>query len=155
MTRIEIKHDDLASHNDLFWEHFTDHLMMVFSFLILGFLLTVKLCTYLLEHRIKIDYDLPKGKIIRVVHKNKIYYVIRPNGLISFIDVLLLLIFSRTSTPTSPIYYQEEKRIRRISVTLVVILILSIIWGVIMLFSALERDLNPFNHIELIFSLFE
>ena len=152
MTRLEITSGNLAPHNDLFWEHFTDHLMMVLSFLVLGFLLTVKLCTYLIEHRIKIDYDLPKGKIIRVVHNGKAYYVGSPNGMITFIDILLMLIFSRN---TSPIYIQEKKRIRRISKIILAILILSIIWGVIMLFSALERDINPFNHIELIFSLFE
>lgn len=144
MTLHALKHADIARHNDGFLEHFTDHLIMAFAFFIIGAFVSMIFWKYIYFEKVRIDYELEKGTLMRVYVKGKRYLIVNPSSLIQWVDVALISIFD-TRNKEKYVSKQHIKRFRIISVSFILISILSVLTGVIMLFSALETDVNIFN----------
>lgn len=51
----------LMMHDNNFWEHLTDHIVIAISFTILGFLLCTSFMKCIFFNRIRIDYELQIG----------------------------------------------------------------------------------------------
>lgn len=138
---------ELAQYNAGFWEHFSDHLIIAFSFLFLGAFLGLWWGMNVLQKKIKIDPSLDKGEIIRVYtedHKKK-WFVVNPVTKKDMLDMLWLTIWDRKKDQF--VDKADLKVGRIIMVILLILLILSTLSGVILIFSALEQDVNIFNHL--------
>lgn len=137
--------EELVKLNESFWEHFTDHLQSALAFLLLGFLLAIVFIAYLHKHKLKIDYELDKGTIMRVYHNGKKWLIVNPSTTMEWFDVVLLTFFDKRGCDLKHIDKQDKKRVRKIGIIILFLFFITIIWGVIMLFSASQVDVNPFN----------
>lgn len=137
---------ELAQYNEGFWEHFTDHLIIAFSFLFLGAFLGIWWGMNVLQKKIKIDPSLDKGEIMRVyTEDNKKFLIVNPVTKLDMLDMLWLSVWDRKK---DQIVDRADLKVGRvIMVILFILLILSVLSGVILLFSALPQDVNIFNHL--------
>jgi hypothetical protein len=138
-------YEDMIEYNMDFWEHFTDHLLMVSTFVLLGYMLTIMFVVYLHNNKFKIDYELERGRIMRVYHNGKKWLIVNPKTTVEWFDILLLIYFDKKQPKAKYIDQQDKKRIKNVRIVALSIIIIAIIWGVIMLFSASTIDVNPFN----------
>jgi hypothetical protein len=141
-----IRNQELMLHNDGFFEHFTDHLIIAFSGLFLGFLACSYLILYLYKNRVRVDYDIEEGSIMRVEKSNgKKMLVVRFANLTQLYDVILLALFDKGKGKF--ISQHDVRRIRIIRNVLLVLGILTVVSGIILIFSALPQDINIFNYL--------
>lgn len=137
---------ELAQHNAEFWEHFSDHLIIAFSFLFLGAFLGIWWGMNILQKKIKIDPSLDKGQIMRVYTEDKKkWLIVNPVTKLDMLDMLWLSIWDRKK---DQIVDRADLKVGRvIMVILFILLILSVLSGVILIFSALKVDINIFNYL--------
>lgn len=138
-----IQNQELALNNEEFLEHLTDHLIIAFSFanlgLLIGAYLVIRACK-----RIKFDYTLEEGVILRVQKNKKTWLVTNPANAMQRWEVLCLSLFNIGKGKT--VCQSEKRRLRIILYTIGTISLLSILSGVILILSAAEKDLNIFNY---------
>lgn len=138
-----IKNQELVLNNEGFLEHLTDHLIIAFSFanlgLLIGAYLVIRAC-----QRIKFDYTLDEGVILRVPKNNEIWLVTNPTNAMQRWEILCISLFKIGKGKT--ICQSEKRRCRIILYTIGSISLLSILSGVILILSAAEKDLNIFNY---------
>ena len=138
-----LRKQELILNNDGFLEHLTDHLIIAFSFanlgLILGAYLVIRAC-----QRIKFDYTLEEGIILRVQKNKKTWLVTNPTNAIQRWEILCLSLFNIGKGKT--VCQSEKRRCRIILYTIGIISLFSILSGVILILSAAEKDLNIFNY---------
>jgi hypothetical protein len=137
---------ELAQYNAGFWEHFSDHLIIAFSFLFLGAFLGLWWGMNVLQKKIKIDPSLDKGEIMRVyTEENRKWLIANPVTKFDMLDMLWLTIWDRKK---DQIVDKADLKVGRIIMVIIfILLILSVLSGVILIFSALEQDVNIFNHL--------
>ncbi|AZV43622.1 hypothetical protein BAOM_3013 [Peribacillus asahii] len=141
-----LRNQELMMDNEPFWEHFSDHLIIAFSFSSLGFIAGTYLIYYLYKKKIKIDYDIEEGEVMRVDRNNgKRLLVVRPENLMQVYDIILLSFFDRGKGKY--IFKHDTKRIRIIRNVIIILMAILILSGVLLLLSALKMDMNPFNYI--------
>jgi uncharacterized protein YneF (UPF0154 family) len=137
---------ELAQYNEGFWEHFSDHLIIAFSFLFLGAFLGLWWGMNILQKKFKIDPNLDKSQIMRVyTEENKKWFIVNPVTKLDMLDMLWLTVWDRKKDQF--VDKADLKVGRIIMVILFILLILSTLSGVILLFSALTQDVNIFNHL--------
>lgn len=137
---------ELMVRNHEFWEHFRDHISIAIPFFLLGLVVSVWIFSYVLRSRVKFDYDIPKGTIMRIRHKNKKWFIVRPDNTMHFFDILLLCVFDKGKDKL--IDEQDRRRIRTTSWFILSLVIILTGIGVLYVFSAFAFDLNPVNHID-------
>jgi hypothetical protein len=141
-----IRNQELMLHNEGFWEHFTDHLIIAFSFSCLGFLACSYLILYLYKQKVRIDYDVEEGTIMRVVKNNgKKMLIIRPGNIAQLYDVILLSFFDKGKEKF--VCKQSTKRIRMIRNVLLILTVVFGLSGIILVLSAVDMDINIFDYI--------
>jgi hypothetical protein len=141
-----IRNQELMLHNESVWEHLTDHLIIACSFFPLGFLACSYLILYLYKNRVRIDYDLEEGSIMRVEIKNgQRMLVVRFSNLAQLYDVILLALFDKGKG--KDICTQSRKRVRMIRNVLLFSTVIFGLSGIILVLSAVPKDLNIFNYI--------
>lgn len=137
-----IRNQELALNNNAFLEHLSDHLIIAFSFanlgLLIGAFLVIRAC-----QRIKFDYTLEEGIILRVKKNKKIWLVTNPTNAIQRWEIVCISLFKIGKGKT--IDQSDKKRCRIILYIIFIISLLSILSGVILILSAAEKDLNIFN----------
>ncbi|MGE7650542.1 hypothetical protein ACQKM1_22605 [Peribacillus frigoritolerans] len=138
-----IKNQELALNNEGFLEHLTDHLIIAFSFANLGLLIGAYLVIRACE-RIKFDYTLDEGVILRVPKNKKIWLVTNPTNAMQRWEILCLSLFNIGKGQT--VCQSEKRRCRIILYIIGIISLISILSGVILILSAAEKDLNIFNY---------
>ncbi|PEA25884.1 hypothetical protein CN984_12685 [Bacillus cereus] len=134
----------MIKEND-FWEQFSDHLLIAFAFLCLGIIIGIFIITLILRYRVKLDYDIPKGTILRVTHEDRKWLIIRPKSFIQVFDIVLLSMCDRGSDRY--VDKHDRKRIRLLRIILFIILILLVLTGVLEVLSAFAWSMNPFDYI--------
>ncbi|MGG1219399.1 hypothetical protein ABE236_18335 [Priestia endophytica] len=136
---------ELAQRNSEFWEHFTDHLIIAFSFLALGIILGLYIGMNVLQKKIKIDPSLEKGQILRVYIEGKKWFIVNPVTKLDMVDMLWLAVWDRKN---EEVVSKADRRMARIMLWVVLFIVLiCTLSGVILIFSALEQDVNIFNHL--------
>lgn len=138
-----IRNQELIMNNDGFLEHLTDHLIIAFSFANLGLLIGVYLVIRACQ-RIKFDYTLDEGVILRVQKKKKVWLVTNPTNAVQRWEIFCLSLFNIGKGKT--VCQSDKIRCRIILYTIGGISLLSILSGVILILSAAEKDLNIFNY---------
>ncbi|SSS88049.1 Uncharacterised protein [Acinetobacter baumannii] len=138
-----LRKQELILNNDGFLEHLTDHLIIAFSFANLGLLLGVYIVIRACK-RIKFDYTLEEGVILRVQKNKKLWLVTNPTNTMQRWEILCLSLFNIGKGKT--VCQSEKRRLRIILYTIGIISLLSILSGVILILSAAEKDLNIFNY---------
>ncbi|WP_151035776.1 hypothetical protein [Bacillus wiedmannii] len=128
-----------------FWEQFSDHLLIAFAFLCLGIIIGMFIITCALRHRVKLDYDIPRGTILRVTHEDRKWLIIRPRSFMQVCDILLLCIFDRGNSKY--VDKHDKKRIRILRIIVLIILVLLVLTGVLEVLSAFAWSMNPFDYI--------
>jgi hypothetical protein len=133
------------NHNDGFWEHFSDHLIIAVSFFVMGLLTSIHLIIKI--WRVKIDPHLENGEIIRIIddETGRNWIIGNPKRLVEYCDLLLLAYFYKGKE--KHVCVQSLKRIRVVTGIIITIATLIVLSGVILLFSALKADLNIFNYL--------
>jgi hypothetical protein len=101
----------------------------------------------LLKKRVVIDYDLALGTIMRVRDKKgKRWLVVsKPSNLVQSLDVILLSLFDRGKDKI--ISELNRKRLRVITVIFLIFLSVVVLSGVLLILSAAEKSMNPFDYI--------
>ena len=143
MNANQQRNQELMLNNEGFMEHLTDHLIIAFSFANLGLLvgayLVIRAC-----QRIKFDYTLEEGVILRVKKNKKIWLVTNPTNAIQRWEILCISLFK---IGKGKVIDQSDKRRCRIILYIIgIISVLSILSGFILILSAAEKDLNIFNY---------
>lgn len=128
-----------------FWEHFTDHMIIASSFMCLGILLGFWILRNLFTRMIKVDYDMPKGTIMRIYHDDKKWFVIRPKSMMQFFDILFLAIFD--TGKDKYIDKHSKYRARVVTTIIIILVLLFIITGILEVLSAFAWSMNPFDYI--------
>lgn len=132
--------------NESFFEHLTDHLIIATSFFTLGIFVCISMFYHLYREKVRVDYDIEEGTIMRMERKNgKRLLIVRPASLIQFYDMILLSFFDRGKSEY--IYEHDTKRLRamrNIGLVLMPVIILS---GILLILSAAEFSMNPFDYI--------
>lgn len=141
-------YEEMAMYNESFLEHFTDHLIMIFAFLIIGFMLTFRLIIYLHNNKFKVDYDLDDGTIMRAHIDGRKWLIVNPNTFMEWLDILILIFFDKGKNKDKFISKQDKKRVRLIGIFTIILITLFAVTGILMLFSASSIDLNPFNWLD-------
>ncbi|PED64038.1 hypothetical protein [Priestia megaterium] len=144
--KLQVEQLQLQVHDQNVWEHFSDHLIIATAFLFLGFLLCSYIIMVLFKKRIKLDHDLPKGTIMRLVHNDKKWLIINPSSVLQWYDVLLLSFFDFGKKKF--IEKHSKIRLRIINIVLLLFMVSFILSGVLEIFSALQMDMNPINYID-------
>ena len=130
-----------------FWEQFTDHLLIAFAFLCLGVIIGILIISFLLRNKVKLDYDIPKGTILRVTHEDRKWLITRPRSSMQVFDIILLCIFDRGKGKY--IDKHDKKRVRVLRIILFIISFLLILTGVLEVLSAFAWSMNPFDYLYL------
>jgi hypothetical protein len=133
-------------HNEDLIEHLTDHLYIAFSFFLLGMLVFSYIAFKLFQKRVRIDYNMPQGIMMRMFVNGRKYFVIRPSSINEFYDVVILSIYDKGKERI--IDNHDRKRVRIIRYTVLVLIYVSILTGTLLVLSALQVDMNPFNRIK-------
>lgn len=141
-----IRELDLMLKNNEFWEHFTDHMIIAFAFFGLGILFSAWLFIHLLKRKIKFDYDIPKGTIMRFIHGDKKWFIVRPVTTMQFFDIIVLCFFDRGKDKF--IDKHSHRRVRIVTICIVILIVLFALSGITLLFSALAVDVNIFNRLK-------
>lgn len=128
-----------------FWEQFSDHMLIAFAFLCLGIIIGMFITASALRHRVKLDYDIPKGTILRVNHNDKRWLITRPKNFMQTFDILLLCIFDKGNDRY--VDKHDKRRVRILRITLFTILFLLVLTGVLEVLSAFAWSMNPFDYI--------
>lgn len=140
-----LTHDGMVEYNNSFLEHFTDHLQSAFAFLLLGFILAIMYVIRLHNRKFRIDYELEKSTIMRVYSNGRKWLIVNPQTTMEWFDIIFLIHFDSKKNRAKYVDKQDRRRIRKVSIIVLTLLSLAIIWGIIMLFSASDTDINPFN----------
>lgn len=102
-----------------------DHAMIAFSFFFLGVLLMSVLGTQLLKRKVRLDYEIPKGSIMRMNTDKKRWLIVNPTSLFEYYDVILLSFFDKGESQF--LERHNKKRIRRITIFIIVTISLMIL----------------------------
>lgn len=147
LNRLNLCHHQIyeMTKNNRFWENFTDNLLLATSFFGLGFFFTVWLCSYISRHRVRYDYDLEEGEIMRLPTKKRKWFITKPSGFLHSLDILALCMYDKKHA--KHIDEHDHKRIRGITIVFIFLLLLFTLIGVTQLLSALAIDMNPLNYI--------
>ncbi|PEF30372.1 hypothetical protein CON39_11925 [Bacillus thuringiensis] len=137
---------ELMVQNHEFWEHFRDHISIAIPFFLLGLVVSVWIFSYVLRSKIKFDYDIPKGTVMRIKHKDKKWFIVRPNNTMQCFDILLLCVLDKGKDKF--IDEQDKRRIRRTSWFILSLVIILVVIGCLYIMSAFAFDLNPVNHMD-------
>lgn len=129
-----------------FWEHLTDHLIIAVSFTFLGFFLCLVFLKYLINHRMKLDFNLPEGKILRIHVNGRKWIVAHPDSVMRLCDTILLSFFDKGDGKFLDEYH--EKRIKRIRIIILILSTIFILEGATLIMSALAIDINPVEYIK-------
>jgi hypothetical protein len=136
----------LIEHNSELLEHFTDHLIIAFSFFCLGMIVATYIGMVLFKKIIKIDYDLEKGTVIRIYdNKGRRWLIVNPASVMHFYDVVLLAFFHKGKEKF--IDKQSQRRVRIVTTLTMILIVALVLSGVLLILSAMEIDMNPFNYI--------
>lgn len=141
-----LKYQEFMLNNESFFEHLTDHLIIATSFFALGFVLCISLFFHLYKEKVRVDYDIEEGTIMRMERKNgKRLLIVRPATLIQFYDMILLSFFDRGKGEY--IYEHDTKRLRMMRNIGIVIMPVIILSGILLILSAASFSMNPFDYI--------
>jgi hypothetical protein len=141
-----LRNQELMLANESFWEHFTDHLIIGFSFFSLGFILCTYFILMMYKKRVRIDYDIEEGTIIRVERNNgKKLLIVRPANLKQLYDVILLSYFGKGNDKF--IDKHDKRRIRIIGIVGLILVAVLMLSGFILLFSAFEFSVDIFDYL--------
>jgi hypothetical protein len=137
-------------HNLDFWEHFTDHLMMVSAFIVMGLVVFLFVLARLNGSKFFIDYTLEDGKVIRMPREegcSKRVYLANPQNFLDWCNVFTYVFFDRRGRGKN-INKKDRIRMRRIRNVVLAIVALAIFVGFLYVMSASEIDYNPYNWIK-------
>lgn len=141
-----LRNQELILNNESFWEHFTDHLIIATSFFSLGILVCISLFFHLYKKKVRVDYDIEEGTVMRMERKNgKRLLIVRPANLLQFYDMILLSFFDRGKGEY--IFEHDTKRLRIIRNVILLFMVIAALSGIILIFSALPQDINIFNYL--------
>lgn len=135
----------LMMHDNNFWEHLTDHIMIAISFTVLGFLLCTIFMKYIFFNRIRIDYELQKGIKMRMFVKNRKWIICNPKNIFDIYDSILFSFFDKGVKKLINKY--DEKKIKLIRIAILTLSTIIIIVGTTYVLSASALDVNPFNYL--------
>lgn len=138
-------YDEMVTYNNEFLEHLTDHLLIAFAFMALGILIGLMITLILHNKKFRIDYEMEKGKIMRIYPNNRKWFIVNPSTMMEWFDVFLLCIVDIGKSKDKVLDHHDKRRVRIVSVSIVLCMILFILTGVLMIFSASNIDMNPFN----------
>lgn len=130
-----------------FWEQFSDHMMIAISAFLLGMYVCVWLATFMLRWRIKFEYDIPRHTMMRMIHEDKKWIIIKPDGIMQMLDTFLLCFFDKGHDKY--IDKHDKNRIRIIRVIVLTILFLLVLSGCLLILSAFAWSMNPFDYINM------
>ncbi|MFS0905701.1 hypothetical protein AB3N02_21895 [Priestia aryabhattai] len=136
---------------DGFWEHLTDHIIIGTAFFFLGAMVFAWFMMRLLNKRIRVDHELDKGVIMRVIddESKKKWLIVNPANTWQFFDIILLSFFDKGKDKF--IEMQDTKRIRIIRRVIVVLLIMLIWSGVALILSASKINMDALYYLRLLF----
>lgn len=145
LSHDKLTYDEMVAYNNEFLEHLTDHLLMAFAFMVLGILIGLMITLILHNKKFRIDYEMEKGKIMRIYPNNKKWLIVNPSTMMEWFDVFLLCIIDIGKSKDKVLDHHDKRRVRIVSVSIISCMILLILTGVLMIFSASNIDFNPFN----------
>lgn len=129
-----------------FWGHFQEHLMMSGAWLCIGMLISLIFFKATHNRKFKIDYNLEKGMIMRLISSDgKKWLIVNPVTLIQWIDVLVLCYFDRGRDKI--ISKTSKVTARVISFIVIIFVIFCILTGVTLILSAFEKSMDIFDYI--------
>ena len=141
-----LKTQEFMLNNESFFEHLTDHLIIATSFFALGILICISLFFHLYKEKVRVDYDIEEGTIMRMERKNgKRLLIVRPANLTQFYDMILLSFFDRGKGEY--IYEHNTKKLRMIRSLVLVIMVVMVLSGFLLILSAAPFSMNPFDYI--------
>jgi hypothetical protein len=135
-----VDHDSVA-------EQFVEHIIIALSFFLIGILFCIFMIIWFRRHKIKIDQDLDEGTTLRVYDKKgKKWIIANPTKVVDYIDTIIFSFFDKGYCSDSPIRKQDAKYARIIRRTLIIFTCVIGYSGVILIFSALEVNLNVIDY---------
>ena len=142
-----LKNQEQMLNNESFFEHLTDHLIIATSFFTLGILVCISLFYHLYREKVRVDYDIEEGTIMRMERKSgKRLLIVRPASLIQFYDMILLSFFDRGKGEY--IYEHDTKRLRAMrNIVFLILMPVTILSGILLILSAAPFSMNPFDYI--------
>jgi hypothetical protein len=136
--------------NGEFWEHLQEHIMLAVACVIIGILIGFIILNRLHNRKFRVDYTLEKGMIMRMPtdcakSKRKHWIIVNPTTLLQWIDVLVLCVYDRGKDKL--VDKQSRKRLRIISIILVIVVAVSGLTAITLILSAFEKSMDIFDYI--------
>lgn len=129
-----------------FWHQFIDHSLIAISFLGIGIFIGIFMVYFVFQHKAKIDYDMPRGTILRVKHQDRKWLIVRPRNLTQLLDIMLLCYISCGKKHDKTIDRHSARRVRLIRKILFVVLFMFIVIGIYEILTAFAWSINPFKY---------
>jgi cytosine/uracil/thiamine/allantoin permease len=133
------------------YEHLRDHTTLAVAFFLIGLLFMFLYCVKKMK-RIRFDYTLPKGSILRSFKGGKKYFIVNPTSTLHYFELLTLNIYDYSNEEVVTEF--EKKRSLTIMIVLIIFIIIISIFGITELLSAFAVDMNPVNYLKYIPQLF-
>lgn len=134
----------MIKQND-FWVQFSEHMVIAISFMLLGIITSIGIFVRLHKNKIRYDYSLRKGAIMRVPNNDgDITFVVRPSSYMGILDLLFLCIYDRKKDEL--ISEHDRKRVRIITVSFLILFVILFLSGFLLIFSASVFSTNPLDY---------